>query len=247
MSSVAVSKPKPVPQEAPPVHSLIYFHTDYGTVDVPASAFSHAGFRAWAVSDDFPERGQISYLDGELFIDMSPEELFAHGQPKLEVTSVIYGLLKKLRTGQLFPDRTLLTNEEAGLSTEPDACYATWDTLRLGRLRLIPLVDDEERCKELQGTPDWVLEIVSDSSVHKDTRRLRQLYFRAGIPEYWLIDVRSEEIVFQILLPGASSYEEAEAKRGWQVSRTFRRQFRLLRKKDQLDHWQYTLQMKPIR
>src|SRR5579859_7557330 len=98
MSSVSISKPKPAPQVAPCQPARVYLYTDYGTVDLPSSAFSHAGFRAWAVSDDFPERGQISYLDGELFIDMSPEEIYAHGQLKLEVTSAIHSLLKKLRS-----------------------------------------------------------------------------------------------------------------------------------------------------
>jgi Uma2 family endonuclease len=248
MSSVAVSKPKPVVHEALPVPSRIYFYTDYGTVDMPSSAFSQAGFRAWAVSDDFPERGRISYLDGELFIDMSPEELYAHGQVKLKVTSALDRLVDKLDSGELFPDRTLLTNEAAGLSTEPDACFGTWETLESGRLQQVPLVDDEERVKELQGTPDWVLEIISDSSVNKDRRRLWQLYHRAGIPEYWLIDARGEEIEFRILLLTSAGYEEAEVKRGgWQVSRVFRRQFRLLRTRNRANHWKYVLQVKPVR
>src|SRR5262249_34297703 len=50
------------------------------------------------------------------------------------------------------------------------------------------------------GRPDWVVEIVSRSTVHKDTQRLRTLYHRAGIPEYWLIDARGAEIEFQILV-----------------------------------------------
>ncbi len=248
MSSVPISKPKPVPRPVVPQPARVFLYTAYGEVDLPASAFSHAGFRAWAVSDDFPERGRISFLDGEVFIDMSPEEVFGHGQVKLEVTSVIFGLLKKLQLGELYPDRTLLSNEEAGISTEPDACFATWETLESGQIQFTPYVDDEERCKEIHGKPDWVLEIVSDSSVGKDTRRLRQLYFRAGIPEYWLIDARGTEVLFLILLLGPNGYEEAEVKRGgWQASRVFQRQFRLSRRKNRVNHWEYGLQIKSIR
>jgi Uma2 family endonuclease len=36
---------------------------------------------------------------------------------------------------------------------------------------------------ELEGTPDWVLEVVSQSSVAKDTKWLRESYHKAGIPE----------------------------------------------------------------
>src|SRR5256885_8764701 len=50
----------------------------------------------------------------------------------------------------------------------------------------------EEGYLELEGTPDMVLEVVSESSVQKDTKRLRQLYWQAGIREYWLVDARRE-------------------------------------------------------
>jgi hypothetical protein len=45
---------------------------------VPPFAHTLAGFRAWAKSDDFPERGHISFIDQEIIIDMSPEELETH-------------------------------------------------------------------------------------------------------------------------------------------------------------------------
>jgi len=32
-------------------------------------------FRAWAHSDEYPETGKIAYIDGEIEVDMSPEEL----------------------------------------------------------------------------------------------------------------------------------------------------------------------------
>ena len=44
-------------------------------VTVPETAHTLAGFREWATSDEFPESGKISYLAGDLFIDMSPENL----------------------------------------------------------------------------------------------------------------------------------------------------------------------------
>jgi Uma2 family endonuclease len=35
-----------------------------------------------------------------------------------------------------------------------------------------------------------VLEVVSASSVEPDTQTLRELYWAAGIKEYWLVDAR---------------------------------------------------------
>ena len=40
---------------------------------------SLAEFRAWALSDDFPERGRIDYIGGRIEVDLSPENLFFHG------------------------------------------------------------------------------------------------------------------------------------------------------------------------
>ena len=46
---------------------------------------SLAEFRAWALSDGFPERGRIDYIGGRIEVDMSPENLFFHGSIKTEV------------------------------------------------------------------------------------------------------------------------------------------------------------------
>jgi hypothetical protein len=45
-------------------------------VRIPESVVDLASFREWALSPKFPERGRFSYLDGELWIDMSPVRLF---------------------------------------------------------------------------------------------------------------------------------------------------------------------------
>jgi Uma2 family endonuclease len=212
-------------------------------VYIPASAHTLAGFRAWATSDEFPERGRFSFIDGEMYIDMSPEELETHGKVKGETGRVLLNLNRKINLGDFFSDGTLLSNEAAKLSTEPDAAFATWDTLRSGRLRLVPRVGAEGEYLEVEGTPDWVMEIVSKSSVGKDTRRLRKQYHKAGIAEYWLIDARGEQIQFQVLLRGAEDYHAEPGRSGWQTSPLFGRRFRLVRHKGELNLWQYTLQV----
>jgi Uma2 family endonuclease len=248
MSSLPASKTPPLTPPVPRTAASCAVRYLDREVVFPSSALTLEGFRAWAVSDECPEFGRFSFLNGELSSDLGPEESTTHNQVKLEIGAVLYSRVKKQRLGVFFPDRTLLTNEQAHLSTEPDSLFASWETLESGRLVKVPLVDDPERSKELQGTPDWVLEIISDSSVNKDRERLRGLYFWAGIPEYWIIDARGEEIVFQILRRGATDYEEAEVSRGgWQTSEVFKRKFRLTRERDRLNLWVYTLAVKPIR
>ena len=52
-------------------------------------------------------------------------------------------LAKKNAIGEYWGDRMLLTNLSAGLSTEPDGTFATWETLRDGRLYARGASDDK--------------------------------------------------------------------------------------------------------
>lgn len=88
---------------------------------------------------------------------------------------------------------------------------------------------------------------MSDSSVRKDTKKLREQYFRAGIPEYWLIDARGPEIEFQILIRGDTDYVAAPSRGGWQESPLFQRRFRLVRRRNPANRWEYILQIKSVR
>jgi len=221
--------------------------SDAPPVRIPSTAFTQRGFRAWATSEEYPESGRISYLDGEIWIDMSPETIETHTLIKSEVGLKIGWLNLKVKRGLFLGDGVLLTHERAGVSTEPDAVFALWSTLESGRLELVPRKKRRDLSKEVRGTPDWVLEIVSDSSVAKDTKRLRELYFEAGIPEYWLVDARGEELTFVILVRGPKGYIEASRRGAWQQSPLFGRQFRLSRRRGRLDLWEYTLDHRPTK
>ena len=75
-----------------------------------------------------------------------------------------------------------------------------------------------------------VLEVVSDSSVRKDKRILPDLYWRAGIPEYWLVDARGKSPEFTIFKHGREGYTPTRPQRGgWLKSDVFGRSFRLCR------------------
>ena len=210
-------------------------------IHVPGSAGTLRGFRAWAVSDDFPRRGRISYIRGELLIDMSAEELETHNKVKSEVSRVIANLAHEHDLGTFYSDRTLLTNEAADLSTEPDGTFVTWEAVQTGRVRCVPREREPREYLELAGTPDWVLEVVSSSSVKKDTELLPETYHQAGIPEYCLIDARGDQINFQILLHHAGGYKPVPPREGWVLSGVFQRRFRLQRDRDRLGNWKYTL------
>lgn len=52
---------------------------------------------------------------------------------------------------------------------------------------------DEKGC---HGAPDWVIEIVSPSSKTMDYGRKSNLYYKAGVREYWIVDPMRDMVVF---------------------------------------------------
>jgi Uma2 family endonuclease len=215
--------------------------TNGWTLRIPTSALTVAGFRVWARSDDYPERGQISLIGKELFIDMSPERQDSHNAVKTEITVALGGLVQKEDLGRFYADRMLIVNEEAELSNEPDAMFVSWASRESGRCRVVISETDDGEITELQGSPDWVLEIVSAGSVRKDTHDLREAYRRAGVLEYWLIDARGDAVQFEMLLHEPDGYVAAQRRGDWQRSRVFGRLFLLERGQDRLGEATYRL------
>lgn len=213
-----------------------------GMLHVPASAHTLAGFRRWVHSREFPEKLRATYLDGEVYLDMSKENIQSHAAVKTGVCVPLGLLVDERDLGNLYINGVLVTNEEAELSTNPDAVLVTWESLEKQRVVYVSNSKGEEI--EIAGSPDWLLEIVSDSSVEKDTHRLRKAYHRAGVREYWLIDARGGECCFVILYWRKSGYVAASSKEGWQFSRVFARHFRLTRHHDRRGAWKYTLHLK---
>jgi Uma2 family endonuclease len=215
----------------------VVLHED---VRIPSSVVDLDSFRNWAKSDEFPERGRYSYLDGDLWVDLMPEQLFTHNRVKVEFTHVLHGILKADPRGLFFGDGTLVTNVEAGLSTEPDGTIVLFDSLNSGAVELVEAVD--EGYVEITGTPDAVLEVVSNSSRRKDTVVLRKLYWQAGIPEYWLVDVRSEQLQFDILKRRGQGYVATRRRSGWVNSAVLDRSFRLTCRSDAAGNPEYILE-----
>ena len=95
--------------------------------------------------------------------------------------------------------------------------------------------------RRIEGPPDLIVEVVSDSTVRKDTRRLPQAYFAAGVREFWLVDGR-KELTFVVHARGQSKFEAVEADaEGFQTSVVLGTSFRLDRTKDRLGVWRYDL------
>jgi Uma2 family endonuclease len=210
-------------------------------VSVPEWVRDLASFRRWADSDDFPETGRICWFGGEVWVDMSKEQIFTHVLVKTRITAVLSELVEAERMGLFLGDGALLSNVDADIAVVPDALFASTGALA-DRVRLIEGKD--EGYVELEGSPDMVLEVVSRSSVQKDTRSLREAYWQAGVREYWLIDARPDLLTFDILRPTPKGYRATPKKDGWLRSAVFGKSFRLLRELNALGHPQFTLEVR---
>jgi len=181
-------------------------------VEVPPGIHGLAAFRAWAHSDQFPRSGRIDWISGRIEVDMSPEDLNTHASPKTTIAAALTDVVHRPGKGMVFIDRTRISSPSADLSAEPDVVVVLLETLKSGRARLVPkAMGAPGRFVEIEGAVDLVVECVSDSSVEKDTKRLREVYHRAGVPEYWTVDVRAESIELSILLHEPSGYAPAPA------------------------------------
>ena len=211
---------------------------------LPGDVGTLAGFRAWAQSDDFPEKGKFSLINGNILIDMSPEEIETHNKVNTAITQGVGVINDEADLGEYFRNGVLVTNSKADLATVPDGVFVKWATSQAGRVQFIPRKDRQGQYIEIRGTPDWTLEVVSISSVTKDTIDLPILYHQAGIPEFWLVDARGKDINFQVLVRRRSKYVRAKIRSGWSFSPVFGRWFRLVRKTNRLGRWNYRLENK---
>lgn len=213
-------------------------------VEIPLDVGSLADFRCWAHSESFPQRGRIDYIGGHIEVDMSPEDFYSHGTLKTEISGTLYQRLKRTRHGELVTDSTRISSIEADLSAEPDIVFVSHEALSSGRARLVPKATGEEgRYIELEGAPDLIVEIVSDNSTAKDTRRLPPAYYTAGVSEFWLVDARGKELLFQIHSRGETGFEPVQPDDdGFQHSSVFDCDYRLERQwRDRPPRWEYDL------
>ncbi|RIK76285.1 MAG: hypothetical protein DCC67_14130 [Planctomycetota bacterium] len=205
-----------------------------------------AEFRRWALSDGFPERGRIDYIAGRIEVDMSPEDFFTHGTLKTEIAAEVKDRVDELDLGHTLIAETRISSMPGDVSAEPDVVVITHEALDTGRARLVPKASGEpDRFAEVEGAADLIVEIVSDSSVKKDSQRLPPAYFAAGVREFWLIDARRRDLMFVIHARGDAGFvAAAKDAEGFQRSEVLQTSYLLERARHQRGHWIYRLHKK---
>jgi Uma2 family endonuclease len=219
-----------------------YIQTESAEVTIPDWVVDLESFRRWVDAEDVPEKAHIAYLNNGVWLDMSKEQVFSHVLVKTEISSVLREIVKKVDLGLLLGDGVRLTNLEADFSVRPDCTFASKGSFSTERVKLVEGI--EEGFLELEGAPDMVLEVVSPTSIRKDTEIMRRLYAEASIQEYWLVDARKEPLTFDILRLTSRGYVATRKQQGWVRSAVFDKSFRLIRKTSALGHPDFTLEMR---
>lgn len=122
----------------------------------------------------FPDDGlRHEIIGGEHYVTASP--VTRHQRILLNLSHLIQSHLDTHPTGAVFfaPIDVLLSETDVVV---PDLIYVS--------AARSPVVTS----KNVQGAPDLVVEILSPSTRPRDERLKRDLYERAGVQEYWIVD-----------------------------------------------------------
>jgi Uma2 family endonuclease len=128
----------------------------------------------------FPEDGQRhEILEGEHYVMPAPS---LEHQDVVMALSVKLGLfVRERRLGRVYPAPTDVLFSRHDIA-QPDLLFVSNE-----RADILTKAN-------VQGAPDLVIEILSDSSRRRDETLKREIYERAGVLEYWLIDPQHRSV-----------------------------------------------------
>lgn len=154
--------------------------------------YSYADYLTW----DEGERFEL--IDGEIF-NMSPAPSRRHQQVLRELATAFSVFLRDSECEVFFApfDVRLLVNnkqdDDINNVVQPDlSIVCNPDKL------------DDKGCN---GAPDLIIEILSPSSVKLDRWLKYQLYEKAGVREYWLVDSVNEFVEIHLLIDGQYKFQ----------------------------------------
>ncbi len=128
----------------------------------------------------FPDDGlRREIIDGELYVTPSP------ATPHQIVVGNLYYLL-----------RSYLTAHPVGriLLAPLDVVFSQFDVVEPDLLFVSTARRDVVTTKNIQGSPDLAIEVLSPGTRRTDETTKRRLYERFDVLEYWLIDVKIEAV-----------------------------------------------------
>jgi Uma2 family endonuclease len=135
---------------------------------------------SWEDIKDLPESfGRTEIVDGELVV--SPTAGSRHQRICSALGASLFSHVEAKRAGVVFssPMHVILAEHT---HYEPDLCFVARERRSIVKESYI------------EGPPDLVIEIISESNRTHDTVVKFRDYARFGVPEYWLVDPRENLI-----------------------------------------------------
>ncbi|MCJ0930666.1 Uma2 family endonuclease [Virgibacillus halodenitrificans] len=154
--------------------------------------YSYADYLSW------DEGGRIELIGGVIF-NMSPTPSRKHQQVLRELSTAFSIFLRDKECEVFFAPfdvRLLADNkqdEDINNVVQPD----------------LSIVCDQEKLDDrgCNGAPDMIIEVLSPSSVKLDRWKKYQLYEKAGVKEYWLVDPINESVETHLLIDGQYKFQ----------------------------------------
>ncbi len=126
-------------------------------------------------------------IDGEHYV--TPAPLTKHQRISSNLLAAIHHHCQHTKHGRVFSAPTDVVFTETDV-VQPDLLYIATE-----RGHLITR-------ENIQGSPDLIVEILSDSTRRRDERLKRNLYEQHGVKEYWIVDPELDSVKLYCLHNG---------------------------------------------
>ena len=140
--------------------------------------------------DDTWDKRKMELDDGVLYIMPRPRIVHNFAQNEF------FAHFREYRNRSAGPPIQIYTDVIVALSLESGRLYAPDVTV------ILPSNPGAVRDRMVEGAPDIVIEVLS-SDRNRDLVRKRQVYAEAGIPRYWICDLRQDTLTLLELRDGA--------------------------------------------
>lgn len=136
----------------------------------------------------FPENGKIhEIIDGEHY--MTPAPGTYHQTLSRRIQFQLYEQIEKKGLGVVFNAPT-------------DIQFSQIDIVQPDLIVILAARESIISPSRVIGPPDLVVEILSKTTAEKDQKLKFDLYQKAGVPEYWLVDPESQKVRKYLLKKG---------------------------------------------
>ena len=146
-----------------------------------SEALAHANIYTEEDYYNLPENVRAELIDGQIYYMAAPSRIHQKILNFLNTEINIY-IRSKDGSCEVYPApfAVKLFEDDDKTVVEPD----------------ISVICDPNKLTErgCTGAPDWIVEIVSPSTSSHDYIRKLNLYAKAGVKEYWIIDPRTEKV-----------------------------------------------------